>query len=462
MDELICPHCEEEVTQLSRTGNKRYPCGNCSRVIKHDTVKPFIEEGVVDVVDKRDDVGKGNSGNSGNSSDSGNSNSDTSSQDNGGGSDGSENPMGEKGQIDNREIIRQEGKKGLKKIKKRKLKEWLDSTDGVGPKTLNRILMVFDEEDMYSDSPETLFNLLDDELSATSTYINTIVNSVFSPEHDHQDLLRDQGYTPYFSASNSSPNNGGRQMNRGNGNQYNSNGQNQNQQNQQAQQQSQQQSQGMTKQEAVEMIKASQESDDGGSRRRGPATDALDAATEEAIQNMAQNMGGLMGTAQRLLESTLMSYFEDNPEKLVENMDLLQTFMEDGNNQQTGNQSQESESKENQKIDDALDGLREEQGLDSNNGPQTQQQDPVESNPSFRQPEKGASDETVDRQEDEGAVDSFEPNDEILNGGGPTPDDDIGSVEENNTEDNSNNEPQEAESDDEEDWFDKEFDSVEA
>lgn len=466
MDELICPHCDDEITELRRTGNKRYSCTGCSKVVKHDLIKPYLEEDAVEVNDMRDEVGKDKEEENNNSNSSSKATDDT-------------NPsMSQSTTPDDREIIRQEGRQGLKRIKKRKLEDWLQSTDGVGGKTLNRVLMVFEEEDMYSEEPDTLFSLLDDELNATSSYINTIVNSVFSPEYDHQDLLQEQGYEPFFAQGGQRQGTGTQDMNRGN-----NRGQNQNHRQQPTQQggQAQQQSGGndLTREEALQMIQAAQSEDDSGSRRRGPATDALDAATEEAIQNMASNMGGFFGMAQNLMENTLMAYFEENPEKLVENMDLIQTFMQDDESSTSTQQQTQSRSQEDEKIDNALDGIREQQGLDTNeSGGST---DSSDDNPAFREPSRDNEDTESSNETDES---SFEPDPEIMEGGGADPetqgdapvtqdnnwntangaepnyDEPETQEQDNKTSSNTDNDDTTNKDDGEEDWFDQEFGEV--
>ena len=336
-----CPNCDNEIEELTRTGEKRYMCGNCARVQKYDNIEPYLDE--IDVTDQRDSTGKNNSKEEADEPEPETSD-DTS-------SDSQQNPVSNNdGDKTEREIIREEGYEGLRRIKEQKLKEWLATTDGVGAKTEGRILKVFREESMYSEEPSTLYNLLDDELSASPSYINTMVNSVFSPEYEHEDLLEQQGYTPFFRNGGQSNQGGRNNMNGG------FNGRNGGNQGGGRQNPGQQQSQGggggggMTREEAVEMIRASSESNDQGSRRRGPGTEALDEATEQAIKNMADNMGGFFGMLQRVGEEALVQYFKQNPEKLVENMTLLNAFMDEA--EDLDNTPQPSE--QDQKIDNAI------------------------------------------------------------------------------------------------------------
>ena len=338
---LECPSCDQEIEEFSRTGDKRYACNHCARVIKYDTVEQHLDE--IPVNDKRDDVGS-NTPDKEEEPEPEPEPDQTSSE-------SQENPVSNNdAERNEREVIREEGYEGLRRIKERKLKEWLATTDGVGAKTESRILKVFREESMYSEEPSTLYNLLDDELSASPSYINTIVNSVFSPEYEHEDLLQQQGYTPFFRNGGQSNQGGRNNMNGG------FNGRNGGNQGGGRQNPGQQQSQGggggggMTREEAVEMIRASSDSNDQGSRRRGPGTEALDEATEQAIKNMADNMGGFFGMLQRVGEEALVQYFKQNPEKLVENMTLLNAFM----NEAEDLDDAPNTSEQDQKVDDAI------------------------------------------------------------------------------------------------------------
>jgi len=401
---LECPSCETEIEQFSRTGNKRYACGSCARVIKYDTVQPHLDE--IPVNDKRN---KG-----GDDKDNSQTESQQSSSNDSGSDDEQGNPVAaqDSGRTD-REIIREEGYKGLKRIKEKKLKEWLATTDGVGGKTESRILKVFREESMYSEEPSTLYNLLDDELSASPSYINTIVNSVFSAEYEHEDLLQQQGYTPFFRNGGQSNQGGRNNMNGGyssGGGGYQGPGGNQ--------QQGQQQqggggNDGLTREEAMQMIQASQQSDDQGSRRRGPGTEALDEATEAAIKNMADNMGGFFGMLQRVGEEALVTYFRENPEKLVENMTLVNAFMNETSQQEQDNTPSEQDAK----IDSAV-----QQAMSGGGGSQQVQEDPVESHSSFRTPSHNPeppNNSGPDHSDDDSG---FEMDPDVMGGGGSTHD----------------------------------------
>lgn len=398
-----CPNCDNEIEELTRTGNKRYMCGNCARVQKYDTIEPYLDE--IDVTDKRDSTGEGNGKDKAEQSE-------PDSPDDAP-SDTQQNPVAEDtGQKTEREIIREEGYEGLKRIKERKLKEWLGTTDGVGAKTESRILKVFKEESMYSEEPSTLYNLLDDELSASPSYINTIVNSVFSPEYEHEDLLQQQGYTPFFRNGGQSSQGGRNNMNGG----YNGpNGGNQGGGRQNSGQQQQQSSSGgggMTREEAVEMIRASSESNDQGSRRRGPGTEALDEATEQAIKNMADNMGGFFGMLQRVGEEALVQYFKQNPEKLVENMTLLNAFMNEA--EQLDDEPNVSE--QDQKVDDAI-----EDAMSGGGSDQESLDDFSEASDSFGAPDSSNNPMSASPDEHAGSDSGFEMDPDAMGGGGPSP-----------------------------------------
>lgn len=429
-------------------------CGHCSKVVKHDLIKPYLEEGTVEVDDMRDDVGKKEDKDKKESSSGSNTNSDNSGANN----------VTQQSSKSEREIITQQGKAGLEKVKERELEDWLTDIDNVGPQTINRITRVFQNNDTISENPNALFNYLDDELSCSDQLINTLVNTVFAKEREHADLLQSQGFVPAISESGSLQLDGRQSMN---GNNQNSQGQGQQQVHQQGVQPQQQQSgdDSLTTEEALQMIQASKE-DEQGSRRRGPASDALDTATEEAIQNFAENMGGFFGMAQNLMENTLMAYFEDNPEKLIENMDLIQTFMEDDADTNTTTQQTESKSKENQKIDNAIDDIREEKGLEPNST--GNDHSTSDSDPAFREPEQINASEPEAGENNES---SFEPDPGVVGGGGsddethkdgPVTQDENWNTANGAEPDYDNDETQQNESesngdDDEDDWFDEQF-----
>jgi len=415
---MECPHCDEDIDSVTRTGERRYACGACSMVIAFDDLNPHLDD--LNVVDKRDKsrtVEKDDEDDNVSEDSSKDTNNNTEEADSA--EEGVSEPTQKAGRSD-RDIIREQGREGLKQIKEDKLKQWLATTDGVGSKTENRILMVFRNEDMYTEEPNTLYNLLDDELSASPSYINTIVNSVFSPEYEHEDLLRNKGYTPFFrSGGQGGGNQGGP---RGSGQQNMSNGFNgqgggrggQGNQNQGGRNQQQQGGDSLNKEDLMAAMQASQEANDGGSRRRGPGTEALDEATEQAIKNMADNMGGFFGMLQRVGEEALVEYFRQHPEKLVENMTLLNTFMEGGEGQ---NNEQEA-SPQDQAIDNAI-----EQAQSAASSQDQSTQEPQEQKP-FREPEQVGDDRDTSVQEDQNDSSGFEMDSDMMEGGGPEPEPD--------------------------------------
>lgn len=430
---LECPHCGEEVTQFNRTGEKRYACDHCNKVIKHDTVKQYLDTiPVNDKWKKKKEEEENNQGQD-------NSNNNNSQPDN---TEANPNPVVSNTGKTDREIISERGREGLKELKESRLREWLATTDGVGEKTENRIIKVFNSDDIHSKNPSALYSLLDDELTASPTYINTMVNNVFAPEYEHEDLLEDHGYTPFFKNGNM----GGVQSNQNMSNGFENRGQGnsgmtqqgmsqQGQMQQQQPQQYAQESSSLSREEALEMIKASQDEEEQGSRRRGPGTEAIDEATQQAIKNMADNMGGFFGTLQRVGESALMAYFEKHPEKLVENMSLLQAFMDEDTNAQT----QKEEPKENLKIDNAIEQATRQATDGSGNMSGSQQttfnepqdtESKVESHPSFREPDHSSNTERGTQNNDAEQQQGFEPDIDIMEGGGSGPNDGIEQLDE--------------------------------
>lgn len=326
---LECPHCEEDLDAMSRTGEKRYACDSCNKVVKYDYIKPELDN--IDVTDKRDSTGSSN---------------DNSGGDSGGQSGEGEPSPPEDGEpshdLNEREIIYERGREGLKEIKKERLRNWLGMTDNVGSKTENRIMMVFNSDDLYSENPNALYNLLEDEISASSSYINTVVNNVFAPEHEHQEVLEQQNYEPWFRQSNNGGGGGrgnhsaqGANMRRPNGGGGGNGGGNQ-QFNQQQQSNQNNGGGGMSRDEAVELISTAvnESEDSGGGGLGSSAAEGLDEATNEAIRNMAQNMGGFFNAGQEMIREALVSYAKENPELIVENMDLFQAFLDSGDDGQ--------------------------------------------------------------------------------------------------------------------------------
>jgi len=339
-------------------------------VIKYDDIQPHLDE--FEVIDKRD------SGNSGGNNGS-----------NSGGNSGSASPQGGQEQmpdeamsggpsLSEREKIYQRGPDGLREIKKNRLKNWLSNSEGVGAQTEQRILMVFDRNESVHRNPHVLYNLLDDEVGASASYLNTMVQDIFSPEEEHSDLLNSQGYTPWFNrggntqnmqqnmgqggpmnatgASQFSPGNqqGGQQQY----NQQQQNNQHPNQQNQQQQQQQQQSdmSSDSVSREEAEMMMQQAVNQASQQQERNALLSGLSDATDEALREMAGNVGGLAGTVQRVIDEALVEYARENPEWVIDNMDILQKVMgatKDADSD--GNQKQAAE--EDKKVDSALDNI---------------------------------------------------------------------------------------------------------
>lgn len=271
------------------------------------------------------------------------------------------------GGVNERELIYRKGKEGLLELKTERLKDWLQEANGVGGQTESRIIKVFQRNESVNTNPYSLYNLLEDETTASGSYINTMVDDIFEPEREHEDILESTGYTPFFRRSQGGgqfanqqqggPSRGG---GRGGGQQYGQSaaqgrgGRQQGQPQQNHQQQSNDSSDDLSKREVAQMISqgintAQEEADE------NPLRDGLSDATDEALREMASNVGGLAGTANRVFEEALMSYAQDNPEFIIENMDFLQKALgaaqgpDEGGG---GGQPQQPES--SRKVDDAL------------------------------------------------------------------------------------------------------------
>lgn len=364
-------------------------------VIKYaDTIKPNLND--LNVVDKRDDVGSSNSSGSSNTTTSSTSSSGSSSNSSGDGLDQAVSAQSE------REIIKQRGTQGLKEIKKERLEGWLVNTDGVGEQTLSRIMMVFDRNRTVHTNPDVLYNLLDQELNAGATYINTIVNDVFQPEDEHSDVLQSKGYSPYgerghdmnqhgsMGSSGYNPSFGGQPQ------------QMQPQQSQSPQPQQTQQSQGsqgsqqsnssssssgISREEAEAMVRESMEASQGNSRG-GALLDGLSDATDEAIREAASNIGGLAGTAQRVVESALVAKAQKDPEWVLENMGMLQTVLEASDD---GESQEPQQAEQDAQIDEALADLG--GGMGNSQGGNNQQQTSQHTQ-QVQEPEPQATQET--------------------------------------------------------------------
>ena len=367
MPVMTCPHCEDGIESLTRTGDNKYSCGKCNMVIKYDTVQPHLDE--MEVTDKRggggssDNNGNGSSGNSGNNSREAQRQAQQN-ESGGGQSQGVNTPLSE------REKIYQRGTDGLREIKKERLKNWLAQTDGVGAQTEQRIIMVFDRNDSVHSNPHVLYNLLDDEIGGSASYLNTMVQDIFAPEEEHSELLQSQGYTPWTMRNSQGgnmqqqPAQGG-PMNATGATGFSPNQQNQMQQQRQPQQGQQQQqsddsgggSDGISREEAQMMMQQAVNQTEN-QQQQNALMSGLSDATDKALQEMASNVGGLAGTMQQVVNEALVSYARENPEWVIENMDILQKIIgatDDMGDGSSGGGTEQSE--EDAKVDDALSNL---------------------------------------------------------------------------------------------------------
>jgi len=367
MGVMTCPHCDESIDSLTRTGERKYSCGSCNMVIKYDQVQPHLGE--IEVIDKRNTGGSSNDSSSNSNNDNSGSQS-SSSQGNGGMEQSPEQLQGSTGAISDREKIYQRGPDGLREIKKERLKNWLANSEGVGAQTEQRIIMVFDRNESVHRNPHVLYNLLDDELSASASYLNTMVQDIFSPEEEHSELLNSQGYTPWHSRAGQGSN---MQQGMGMGGPMNATGstsfnpsQNQQQQQQQSQQQqgANQQNESSSpgdssisrKEAEMMMHQAVNQANDQG--ERNSLMSGLSDATDEALREMASNVGGLAGTVQRVIDEALVEYARENPEWVIENMDILQKVMGATEDAPSGGPTNEPrEPQEDAKVDSALDNI---------------------------------------------------------------------------------------------------------
>jgi len=272
--------------------------------------------------------------------------------------------------VNERELIYRKGEEGLLELKTERLKDWLQDAGGAGGQTESRILKVFERNKSVNSNPYSLYNLLEEETTASGSYINTIVDDVFEPEREHEDVLENTGYTPFFRRSGGGGQFGNQQQGgpsmgggMGGGQHYGQSaaqgrgrgGGMQQQQGRQGQQpQQEESSENLSKREVAQMISqginTAQEQNE-----ENPFRDGLSEATDEAVREMASNVGGLAGTANRVFEEALMSYAQDNPEFIIENMDFLQKALgaaQGPEDEQSKGQPQQPES--SQKVDNAL------------------------------------------------------------------------------------------------------------
>jgi hypothetical protein len=284
--------------------------------------------------------------------------------------------------LNEREKIYQRGTDGLKEIKQSRLENWLGTSEGVGSQTEQRVLMVFERNESVHRNPHVLYNLLDDELKASASYLNTMVQDIFAPEEEHGDLLQSQGYTPYYNRgatqqSQQASGGFGGPMNATGSTGFSPGNNQPNQQNQQPQQNTQPQSRQprseseaqssqapstsnedvMTRDEA-EMMMSQAVNQANTENQRNALLSGLSDATDEALQEMATNVGGLAGTIQKVVDEALVGYARENPEWVIENMDILQKVLGATEDMPGDGQDQASgQSNHDQKVDNALENL---------------------------------------------------------------------------------------------------------
>ena len=54
---MRCPHCKDDISTVTRTGDDRYGCGSCNKIISYSSLKPYLEdsgEAGLEVIDRRD------------------------------------------------------------------------------------------------------------------------------------------------------------------------------------------------------------------------------------------------------------------------------------------------------------------------------------------------------------------------------------------------------------------------
>jgi len=137
-----------------------------------------------------------------------------------------------------------------------------------------------------------------------------------------------------------------------------------NDQGNQAQQPEQQQSEdagpgeeAMTRNEAEVMMRHAMEQTSS-EQERNALLSGLSNATDEALQEMATNVGGLAGTIQKVVDEALVGYARENPQWVIQNMDILQKVLgatEDMPGGDSGDGS--SKPKQDQKVDNALESI---------------------------------------------------------------------------------------------------------
>lgn len=113
----------------------------------------------------------------------------------------------------------------------------------------------------------------------------------------------------------------------------------------------------MTRDEAEMMMRQAMSQAES-EQERNALLSGLSDATDEALQEMATNVGGLAGTIQKVVDEALVGYARENPQWVIENMDILQKVLgatEDMPGDESGGGSSEPE--QHQKVDSALESI---------------------------------------------------------------------------------------------------------
>jgi hypothetical protein len=99
--------------------------------------------------------------------------------------------------------------------------------------------------------------------------------------------------------------------------------------------------------------------------QRNALLSGLSDATDEALREMATNVGGLAGTFQKVVDEALVGYARENPEWVIENMDILQKVLGATEDMPGEGQNQaEQKPQQDQKVDDALSNIGNQRGGD--------------------------------------------------------------------------------------------------
>jgi hypothetical protein len=101
-------------------------------------------------------------------------------------------------EAEERRLVAQDGREGLNKIKRDRLRKVLDLVPGIGKKVIPFILHKWDVNTRLRDDPNELFNMLNFEAGLKPNIATSIVKDVFSVEEEFADLLQRRGEQPIF------------------------------------------------------------------------------------------------------------------------------------------------------------------------------------------------------------------------------------------------------------------------